>query len=81
MQFGTDRDSVLLKNNMIETQKGHIAEISNMLTTFKPQRLIKSGQWRFVIQLFVDNIAIITAYLLFFFIRFGSGIYPSAVKP
>ncbi len=81
MQFGTDKDSVLLKNKMIETQKGHIAEISNMLTTFKPQRLIKSGQWRFVIQLFVDNIAIITAYLLFFFIRFGSGIYPAAVKP
>lgn len=66
---------------MLGNQTVHKTETSNLLGTLKPQGFIKSRHWRIFIQLIVDSVSIITAYLIFFFVRFGSGIYPTAVKP
>lgn len=66
---------------MINTTTEHNESIEKGFGNIRNQGMIKSQHWRTIIQLTSDSIAIITGYLLFFWIRFESGIYFVAVKP
>ncbi len=66
---------------MLKTSTKNNKSIVNGFGTIPNQAMIKSQHWRTMIQLTSDSIAIIAGYLLFFWIRFESGIYAVVVKP